>query len=192
MLYVNDNYIKEIKGNGGIAFFKIGNGIETDPTSGVIYGEKDMIKTYPLDSPAKRWTYEGPITSTPLTVDVYNKIDQSILDTDIFSFSYDQSKLDINVFSNSGAKAGVYDLQFKVENPGYNNAFTFDISVTVVEICTVEDADYKIGDNQLIKPIFKTDCVNIPTIQSHEIRLEGTVVNPSFIVYNSATASFDI
>ena len=114
------------------------------------------------------------------------------MDADVFSFTNDQSKLDINVFSNSGTKAGVYNLQFKVENPGYNNEFTFDITVKVVEICNASpNIDYELGSAGVAVPAFESTCVNQPTIQSVQYSIENTQTSASFIVFDGSQ-SFSI
>ena len=54
-------------------------------------------------------------------VSAYNKGDTSALDADVFSFSYNQNTLSLDVFSESGVKQGTYDIQFRVNNQGYDN-----------------------------------------------------------------------
>ena len=69
--------------------YKLGDGIETNPTNGVIYGKKDLVMIDPLRTPASILTYEGPITSTPQTQNFVQIDDDlsSTLDSTIFTWT---------------------------------------------------------------------------------------------------------
>ena len=145
--YISDNLIELFKpddpnGNGEIEQYSLGDDTEID-ISGQMYSSVDMVAYFPYLQYIDRvwWKREGELQSPPLTSSITNQ-DGSPLDPTVFNFETTTSTLSVE--TSDVAQTGKYQLQFKAENAGYDNAVVFDFSVHILlPHCELNTSSFK-------------------------------------------------
>ena len=90
-------------------------------------------------------------------------------------------------------KVGNQVLQLKAENAGYDNTLLYSFTVKVIMACEIADIDYKIASGPLTRDAFDmSNCFNAQHVQTIEYTLDGQIVSPDFISFDSNTQEFTI